>query len=122
MGSYLNILSADAALFDLVTKSPQLADVDFISLPPLDGKPSVAYIGAKLENHSILERLSKHALDKDIYYRYTDTEQQGADSALVHYRNGITRVLLKFSSDNGDALRYQNELIAETHQPSLKII
>jgi hypothetical protein len=119
MSSYLNILSADAALFDIVTQVPQLTDVDLIELPPLDGKPSVAYFGPKLDNHSILERLSKQASDKDIYYRYTDTHQQGADSALVHYRNGITRVLLKFSSDNGDSRRYQNELIAETHQLSL---
>lgn len=119
MGSYLNILSADAALFDLVTKSPQLADVEFITLQPLDGKSSVAYFGSKLENHSILERVSRQVVDQDIYYRYTDTDQKGTDSALVHYRNGITRVLLKFSSDSGDALRYQNELIAETHQPSL---
>lgn len=119
MISYLNILSADAALFDIVTQAPQLSDVDFIDLPPLDGKPSVAYFGPKLENHSILERISKQVLDTDIYYRYTDTEQQGADSALIHYRNGITRVLLKFSNDGGDALRYQNELIAETHQTTL---
>ncbi|GMQ46849.1 hypothetical protein [Vibrio sp. 10N] len=115
MSTYLNILSADAALMHSIICAPPLEDIEFIELPCLDGKPTVAFFGSKFENHSILERLSKQVKDEDIYYRYTNTGRKGADSALVHYRNGITRVLLKFSDDQIDALRYQKELIAETH-------
>ncbi|WP_394151429.1 hypothetical protein [Vibrio maritimus] len=114
MSTYLNILSAEPELMSKLTRSPLLDLSTAIELTPLDGRPTYAFYGDKIENHSSLERLSREQPGEGIYYRYTNTELNGADSGLVNYREGITRVLLKYLNDQSDSLSYQRELLDET--------